>query len=152
VNSSHSCSVLYNFIGLLEEDEITYSWFQQDGATVHTTQLNFWMRFSDNVLCLETYGPLTRWILLHQSSVCVEQQNLQCIVIAHAHLTFRRGVTGSARIAKTQCTAHHIQALILSLISPQQMESNCNWAALCMSAKVLSLLWCERWFLQIIYK
>jgi hypothetical protein len=45
-------------------------------------------------------------------------------------LTLQRGVTGSARIAKTLCTAHHMQALILSLISRQQMESNCNWAAL----------------------
>jgi hypothetical protein len=25
-----------NFISLLEEDEITYSWFQQDGAIAHT--------------------------------------------------------------------------------------------------------------------
>jgi hypothetical protein len=70
----------------------------------------------------------------------------------NSDLTFQRGVTGSARIAKTRCTAHHMQALILSLISRQQMESNCNWTALCMSAKVLSLLWCERRFLQIIYK
>jgi hypothetical protein len=29
--------MLYNFIGLLEEDQITYSWFQQDGATAHTS-------------------------------------------------------------------------------------------------------------------
>jgi hypothetical protein len=28
--------MLHDFIGLLEEDEITYSWFQQDGATAHT--------------------------------------------------------------------------------------------------------------------
>jgi hypothetical protein len=28
--------MLYDFIGLLEEDEITYSWFQQDSATAHT--------------------------------------------------------------------------------------------------------------------
>jgi hypothetical protein len=28
--------MLYYFIGVLEEDEITYSWFQQDGATAHT--------------------------------------------------------------------------------------------------------------------
>jgi hypothetical protein len=26
----------YDSIGLLEEDEITYSWFQQDGANAHT--------------------------------------------------------------------------------------------------------------------
>jgi hypothetical protein len=36
VNSERYCSVLYDFIGLLDEDETTYSWFQQDGATVHT--------------------------------------------------------------------------------------------------------------------
>jgi hypothetical protein len=28
--------MLHDFSGLLEEDEITYSWFQQDGATAHT--------------------------------------------------------------------------------------------------------------------
>jgi hypothetical protein len=28
--------MFHDFIGLLEEDEITYSWFQQDGTTVHT--------------------------------------------------------------------------------------------------------------------
>jgi hypothetical protein len=36
VNSNRYCSMLYEFIGLLGEDEITYSWFQQDGATAHT--------------------------------------------------------------------------------------------------------------------
>jgi hypothetical protein len=36
VNSERYCSMLYSFISLLEEDEITYSLFQQDGATVHT--------------------------------------------------------------------------------------------------------------------
>jgi hypothetical protein len=36
VNSKCYCSMLYKFIGPLEEDKITYSWFWQDGATVHT--------------------------------------------------------------------------------------------------------------------
>jgi hypothetical protein len=27
--------MLYDFIGLLQEEEITYYWFQQDGATAH---------------------------------------------------------------------------------------------------------------------
>jgi hypothetical protein len=36
VNSIHYCSTLYDFIGLLEEAEISYSWFQQDGNTAHT--------------------------------------------------------------------------------------------------------------------
>jgi hypothetical protein len=36
VNSKRYCSMLHDFFGLLEEDEITYSWFQQDGATAHT--------------------------------------------------------------------------------------------------------------------
>jgi len=35
VHSKRSCSMLHDFISLLEENEITYSWFQQDGATVH---------------------------------------------------------------------------------------------------------------------
>jgi hypothetical protein len=36
VNSKRYCSIIHDFIGLFEEDEITYSWFQQDGATAHT--------------------------------------------------------------------------------------------------------------------
>jgi hypothetical protein len=36
VNSKRYCSMLHEFIGLLEEDDITYSWFQQDGANAHT--------------------------------------------------------------------------------------------------------------------
>jgi hypothetical protein len=36
VNSKCYFSVLHDFICLFEEDQITYSWFQQDGATVHT--------------------------------------------------------------------------------------------------------------------
>jgi hypothetical protein len=36
VNIKCYCSMLHDFIGLLEEDEITCSWFQQDGATAHT--------------------------------------------------------------------------------------------------------------------
>jgi hypothetical protein len=35
-NSKRYCSMFHYFIGLLEEDDITYSWFQQDGATAHT--------------------------------------------------------------------------------------------------------------------
>jgi hypothetical protein len=52
------------------------------------------------------------------------------VFVCVCDLTLQRGVTGSARIAKPRCTAHHMQALILSLISRQQMERNCNWAAL----------------------
>jgi transposase len=35
VNSKRYCTMLHDFIGLLEEDDISYSWFQQDGATAH---------------------------------------------------------------------------------------------------------------------
>jgi hypothetical protein len=44
------------------------------------------VEISENVSCLETYGPLDRRILLHQTFVFRKQQNLQCIVIAHARL------------------------------------------------------------------
>jgi hypothetical protein len=76
VNSKRYFPMLHESIGLLEEDETTYSWFQQDGATAHTANnsielLNdvFW-----NVLPLETYGPLSRLILLHQTFIRGEQQ------------------------------------------------------------------------------
>jgi hypothetical protein len=36
VNNKRDCSMLLDFIGLLEEYEITYSWFQKDGANAHT--------------------------------------------------------------------------------------------------------------------
>ena len=42
------------------------------------------MRFAEIVSSLETYGPLVRRILLHQTFICGEQQILQYIVIAHA--------------------------------------------------------------------
>jgi hypothetical protein len=35
VNSKRYCSILDDFIGLLEEHEISYSLFQQNGATAH---------------------------------------------------------------------------------------------------------------------
>ena len=62
VNSKHYCSVLHCFIGLLEKDEITYSWFQQDGATVHTANnsMKLLNEIFREVSSLEAYGPLTR--------------------------------------------------------------------------------------------
>jgi hypothetical protein len=36
MNSKRYCSMFYDFISLPEEYEITYSCFQQDGATAHT--------------------------------------------------------------------------------------------------------------------
>jgi hypothetical protein len=45
------------------------------------------LRLPENVTSLETYGPLARRILLHQTFICREQQNVQCIVIVHARLT-----------------------------------------------------------------
>jgi hypothetical protein len=36
VNSKPYCSMLHDLIGLLEEDEITYPWFQRDDATAQT--------------------------------------------------------------------------------------------------------------------
>jgi hypothetical protein len=78
--------MLHDFIDLPEEDEITYSWFQQDGATAH--KANNSMKLLNEIFgeSLETYGPLAPRILLHQAFICEEQQNLQYIVIAHARL------------------------------------------------------------------
>jgi hypothetical protein len=39
--------MFYDFIGLLEEDENTYSWFQQYGATAHTA--NNSMRLTNEI-------------------------------------------------------------------------------------------------------
>ena len=38
INSERYCSnILHAFIGQMTSDEINYSWFQQDGATAHTS-------------------------------------------------------------------------------------------------------------------
>jgi hypothetical protein len=77
VNIERYCSMLYDFISLFEEDEITYSWFQQDGATAHTANNSMkLLRFLENVSPLQTYGPIARWILFHQTFIYGEQQNL----------------------------------------------------------------------------
>jgi hypothetical protein len=47
VNSKRYCSIIHYLIGLLEEDEITYYWFQQDGATAHTA--NNSMKFLNEI-------------------------------------------------------------------------------------------------------
>jgi hypothetical protein len=72
--------MLYDFISLLEEDKITYSWFRQDGSTAHAANnsmklLNeiFGERVISTNLCPPRSPDLTP----------PEQQCLQCIVIAH---------------------------------------------------------------------
>jgi hypothetical protein len=78
VNSKRYCSMLHDFIGLLEEDKIAYSWFQQDGATVHTA--NNSMKLLKEILgehvISRNLWPLARRILLHQKFICGEQQSL----------------------------------------------------------------------------
>ena len=38
INSERYCwDILHAFIGQMTSDEINYSWFQQDGATAHTS-------------------------------------------------------------------------------------------------------------------
>jgi hypothetical protein len=75
--------MLYDFIGLLEEDEITRSWFQQDGTTAHTA--NNSMKLLNEIIG-ERVISTNLWP--HRSPYLTPpgQQNLQCIVIAHTHL------------------------------------------------------------------
>jgi hypothetical protein len=70
VNSERHCSVLYDFIGLLEQDEITYSWFQQDGATAHTANnsMKLLNEISGERVFSANLWPLARRTLLHRSS------------------------------------------------------------------------------------
>jgi hypothetical protein len=75
--------MLYNFICQLEEDEITYSWFQQDGATAHTANNSMKLLneiFGERVISTNLCPPRS------PNFTPPEQQNLQCIVIAHARL------------------------------------------------------------------
>jgi hypothetical protein len=72
--------MLYDFIGLLEEDDIIYSWFQQDGATAHTANNSMKLLneiFGEHVISRNSWPPC----LLDLTPP--EQQNLQCIVIIH---------------------------------------------------------------------
>jgi hypothetical protein len=88
VNSKRYFSMLYDFIDLLEEDEIAYSWCLQVGATAHTINNSMKLLneiFGECVICRNLW-PLTQRILLRQTCICEEQQNLQRIVIAHARL------------------------------------------------------------------
>jgi hypothetical protein len=74
--------VLYDFIGLLEEDEVTYFWFQKDGAFPHTAD-------SSVKLLNEILGRVIStnlWPPRSPDLTPAEQQDLQCIVTAHARL------------------------------------------------------------------
>jgi hypothetical protein len=76
--------MLYDFIGLLEEDDITYSWSQQDGATAHTANNSMKLLneiFGECVISTNLWRPRS------QDLTPPEQQNLQCIVMVHARLT-----------------------------------------------------------------
>jgi hypothetical protein len=81
--------MLYDFIALLEELTITYSWFQQDDTTANTA--NNSMKLLNEIFreCVITRNlwPLHSTKLIYQTFICGKQQNLQCIVIAHTHLT-----------------------------------------------------------------
>jgi hypothetical protein len=82
VNSEHYCSILYDIIGLLEEDEIA-SWFQQDGCTAHTANNSVKLVneiFGERVISTNLWPPR------YPDLTTPEQQTLQCIVIAHTHL------------------------------------------------------------------
>jgi hypothetical protein len=74
--------MLNDFIGLLKEYEITYSWFQQDGATATAN--------NSKKLRNEIYGEhvITTNLRPPRSPDLIppEQQSLQCTVISHARL------------------------------------------------------------------
>jgi hypothetical protein len=75
VNSKRYFSMLHDFIGLLEEDEITYSWFQQDGANAHTANCMELLNeiFGERVISRNLLPPRARRILLHHTFICGEQ-------------------------------------------------------------------------------
>jgi hypothetical protein len=57
VNSKHYCSILYNFIGPLPEHEITYSWFQHDGATSYTQLTTLMKLLKECVISRNLWPP-----------------------------------------------------------------------------------------------
>jgi hypothetical protein len=80
--------MLHDFIGLLAEDVITYSWFQQDSAAAHTANNSMKLlheTLGERVISRNLWSPRSP-DLIPLDFICGEQQNLQCIVIAHASL------------------------------------------------------------------
>jgi hypothetical protein len=60
VNSKRYCSAFCDFIGLLEEEEIAYSWFQPYGATAHTPNNNMKLLneiFGERVISINLWPP-----------------------------------------------------------------------------------------------
>jgi hypothetical protein len=60
IDSARYCSILHEFIGLLEEDEISYSWFQQDGATAHTAAVSMKLLsefFTERIISKNLWPP-----------------------------------------------------------------------------------------------
>jgi hypothetical protein len=59
-DSKSYCSIFNDFIGLLMEDEITYFWFQHDGATAHASNnsMNFLNEiFGERVISINLWNP-----------------------------------------------------------------------------------------------
>lgn len=79
-NSERYClEILYPFIGQMTSDEINYSWFQQDGATAHTSHRSmqllkefFWRShyFEKKVATTITICKSTRLISMGGSKIC----------------------------------------------------------------------------------
>ena len=60
INSEHYCSdILHIFISQMTSDEINYSWFQQDGATAHTSgrSINLLKEFFGDRIILKDMSP-----------------------------------------------------------------------------------------------
>jgi hypothetical protein len=81
--------MLHDFIDLLEEHEITYSWFQQDGATAHTANNAMKLLneiFRECVISRNLMAPSLASSCSTRLYICGKQHHLQSIVIAHVHL------------------------------------------------------------------
>ena len=61
INSERYCSdIIHAFIGQMTSDEINYSWFQQDGATAHTSgrSMNLLKEFfGDRIISEDVWPP-----------------------------------------------------------------------------------------------
>lgn len=61
IKSERYCSdILHAFIGQMTSDEINYSWFQEDGATAHTSgrSMHFFKEiFGDRIISKDVWPP-----------------------------------------------------------------------------------------------
>jgi hypothetical protein len=81
LKSKPYCSMLHDFMGLPEEDEITYCWLQQDGTTDHTANNSMKLlneTFRESVICRNLWPPSSTDLTPPDFYLCGAAQSAVC--------------------------------------------------------------------------